>query len=376
MRFQSPRPGPRRATERTARRSFAAFLLLAAAAVAPAAAGWWDDAAEARESTIEQLRRSPAEWRDVPVLLHVRFGGIGERSNPYFTQFTPECWRSVHLLPRMAEATASRDAAHTQIVGATTTAAGELATAFVARGSRDDLRLEQINPNRAVRVRAVVRDSVAGEPWVEILSFTLDGDPLTPEEQTRVREADRFLEHRNAVAAERLYRAVLDSRELADADRAGLLRKLGVALHDQRRPQDALVAFREALSLDPDDLDARHRATHLEVALARTPLPRSDDGSPPTAGRAVRATPESPGPSDAPLLLPRRGPGLAPPSGLPTGDAGSEDATEQTEPAPGKDERDDEPAAKPPVADEPTPAEPESDTPPPVPKPPRLSGPK
>lgn len=367
MRLASPRPGSRRATERTLGLTLATFLLLAALTAVPAAAGWWDDAVEARDATLTELRDEPARWRDVPVLLDVRFGGVGERVNPYFTQFTPERWQPVRLLPPTGDVDGG----------------AELGTAFVARGGRDDLRLARISPNRRVKVRAVVRDEVAGEPWIEILAFTLPADPLTPEESALVREADRFLEHRNPEAAERLYRRVLDGRTLADRDRAGLLRKVGVALHDRRRPQDALAAFRDALRLDPEDLDARHRAERLEEVLARKPLPATDGDTPPVAGRAAPTTPPSPTPSDAPLLLPGNGSRLAPPTGLPTPPAKDADAAQDAPPLrkaaePAKKDADEE---EPPPEDgkEPEPApepEPSDDDPPPVPRRPGLSGPK
>jgi tetratricopeptide (TPR) repeat protein len=374
----SPRPGPRRAAERLTATLIAGFLLLALLAPTPATAGWWDDAAEAREATLRELRSKPARWRDVPVLLRARFGGTGERANPFFTQFTPERWQPVTLLP-LTTAPEPDDG---------------LATAFVLRGSRDDLRLARISPNREVLVRAVVRDAVAGEPWVEILSFTLDGDPLTPEESTLILEADRFLESRNPEAAEKRYRRVLDERRLADRDRAALLRKIGVAQHDQGRPREALLAFREALALDPEDLDAKHRATHLEESLARVPLAPSPDGLPPTSGSASRTTPETPQPRDTPLLLPGGERGLAPPRGLPLGDEPQPRTTQPrtttprtTPPKPasalppprsGKPTPPSPPPAESEEAavDEPAPEAPEEDLPPPMPKPPKLSGPK
>ena len=378
MRSTSPRPGPRRAAEHAVRRIAAALLLLAAAAVSPALAGWWDDAAEARETTLHELRRDPARWRDVPVLLRARFGGAGPRHNPFFTQFTPERWQAVSLVADRAPRTGDAPA---QV---------ELATAFVARGGRDDLRLARLNPNLPVLVRAVVRDEVSGEPWIEVLSFTVDGDPLTPEEATRVREADRFLEARNPTAAERLYRGVLAGRKLADRDRADLLRRVGVALHDQRRPEAALAAFREALALHPDDAEARSRVTQLEQALARAPLAPSPEGVPPTAGSAAPTPPPLPeATEDAPLLLPGRTPRLAPPGGLEgrsveRPEAGTQEDTAKKDPgtaepaarSSGTQAAETRPVEARPGSEKPKEDEAKEDVPPPVPPPARLSGPK
>jgi len=171
-----------------------------------------------------------------------------------------------------------------------------------------------------------VRDVVAGEPWIEVLAITLDGDPLTPEERTRVREADRFLAHANPKSAEKFYRRVLGGRELASADRAALLRKLGVSLHDQKRGREALVAFREALALDPEHVDTQMQVAATEQRLARvrvTPAPENAASESPAldeergAGiprNAARAAPTPPAP-EAPLYLPGGRRSLAPPGG-------------------------------------------------------------
>ena len=134
------------------------------------------------------------------MLLRVSFTKTGRPANPYFTQFTAERWR-----PITVEGT----------TGARVTPAREsrrFGRLFVRRGSPADLRLPTLRPGRSLLLRAVVRDVVAGEPWIEILAITLDCDPLTPEERTRLREADRFLARANPSAAEKLYRVVLGGR--------------------------------------------------------------------------------------------------------------------------------------------------------------------
>jgi len=308
--------GPVLRLHRTVALLATALVLLPLFTARPADAGWWDSAAEARESTIAQLRREPEQWRDVPVLLRVSFTATRDRANPYFTQFTPEHWRPISVEPALRPGGPQRGMA----AKATT-----FDTLFVRRGGAADLRLPSLRAGRSLLLRAAVRDVVGGEPWIEVISITVAGDPLTPEERTRVRSADRFLSRANPGAAEKLYRRVMNGRPLADLDRATLLRKLGVCLRDQRRGDDALAAFRAALALDPDHTDTRTRIAVIEERLARTPIApaagtaHTDAPGPPNAGRAAPSTPRP----DTPLYLPGGRPALAPPGGATDADGGT-----------------------------------------------------
>ncbi len=326
-------------------------LLIAAALLAlavPASAGWWDDAGTAREASLSELREDPDAWRDVPVRLEVVFDGLTRHRNPYFTQFTPLRWTPVRIrvpdAARGSEDARSEDARFERL--------------FIRRGGINDERLRATRRGTGVRLRAVVRDSVSGEPWIEVLGVTRDADPLTPEEGAQVRSADRYLTKQNPVPAERLLRAVLDARPLARSDRAALTRRLGVALHDQRRSQEALDAFRTALALEPD-LDAERRAETLARALAAKPAPPP----PAAAARAGRAVPERPARLRTPLVMPSAKPGLAPPAGL-----GPPTRTGAPAPLPVPRRN----ASTPDAAEEETTPEP----PAPLPPPPNLSGPR
>jgi len=365
---------------RLGRLAATALFLLVLCVCQSAHAGWWDSAAEARQSTLHDVRRAPERWRDVPVLLRVSFTETGRCANPHFTQFTAERWRPITVEGRAgARVTPARES---RLFG----------KLFVRRGSPADLRLPTLRPGRSLLLRAVVRDVVAGEPWIEILAITLDGDPLTPEERTRLREADRFLARANPPAAEKLYRGVLGGRQLADADRAGVLRKLGVSLHDQKRGQEALVAFRGALSLAPEHVDTQTQVAAIEKRLARTPAGHSAEsgateaerrpGIPRNAGRAAPSPPEP----EAPLYLPGGRTPLAPPGGgtEPPRAAGPEKKRPKTRasrpqlpPLPAPLGSSSQPTGKQPAAGKADDEDDEQDEPPaPVPARPGLSGPK
>src|SRR5439155_18771271 len=77
--------------------------LLAAAVVVLCAefaqAGWWDDAGAARATTVAEIRRDPDRWRDVVVLLEVRFARVEQPGTPYFTRFTARDWRALCAFP-------------------------------------------------------------------------------------------------------------------------------------------------------------------------------------------------------------------------------------------------------------------------------------
>lgn len=269
-------------------------LGLALSLASPAPAGWWDEAGGAKETTLAELRRDPEPWRDVTVALSARFVRVPERVNPFFTQFNPASWQPVAV--RTDGAVKGRPAVFERV--------------FVKRGSEQERLLGKLSADEPLLLRGVVRDTVGGEPWIEVLRITRSGDALTPEEDARVRQADRFLAKSNPVAAEKLYRGVLDARELADAERGRLRAKLGAALYAQGRLEDARTELVAALAIDPLDRASADRLERVTAALA---APKS--ALPPTA-RIGRPAPElPPAPSEA-LTLPGNRQPLAPPSGL------------------------------------------------------------
>jgi len=116
-----------------------------------------------------------------------------------------------------------------------------------------------------------VRDSVRGEPWIEVLDATADGDPLSAEEADVVARADQFLAHDNAAAAEPLYRGVVAKRPLPTAVRAELWRKIGAASWARRHVADAVDAYAASLAADPHDATTARRLDAARTALESAP---------------------------------------------------------------------------------------------------------
>lgn len=252
----------------------AAFLAAAVAAPAPtASAGWWDDVTEARTARIDDVRRDPAAWKDVPLLLDARLAPRPAAGLASTKAFDAATWRPVALRDAGAAAPGGSE---TSSANAPAPAAATIERAFVRRGSVEERRLDLLPPGARFAVRAAVRDVVEGRPLVEILDVTAEGEGLLPEEEARVRRAETLLQAENPVAAESILRQLLAGRDPGAPVRAHLLRNLGRACRDQRRHADAAAAFRSSLELQPG-----HRETEADLEVA--------DAAAQRAAREVRA---------------------------------------------------------------------------------------
>ncbi len=240
------------------RRVLAAVVVALCAAVARA--GWWDDAGAAKRTTLDVLRRDPGLWLDVTVAVDVRLAGVVDAGDPCATRFMPRDWRAVAAFP----AESAPDAAAWK---------KPMTSIFVRRGSTAERRLASAAKEARVQLRGAVRDSVRGEPWIEVFEATADGDPLTPEESALVARADEFLAHDNAAAAEPLYRGLAGKRALPTAVRAQLWRKIGASCWALRRVAAAVDAYAASLAADPADAGTAERLAAARAALAaQTPV--------------------------------------------------------------------------------------------------------
>ena len=88
-------------------RRIALAVALLAGLCADAAAGWWDDAGTARRANLADVRRDADRWRDVTIVLDVRFARAAEAGSSFFTRFTPKAWRALAVwTPEEAGSTA------------------------------------------------------------------------------------------------------------------------------------------------------------------------------------------------------------------------------------------------------------------------------
>jgi hypothetical protein len=313
-------------------------IVLVALCAAVADAGWWDDAGAARRATIDDLRKDPDRWRDVTVVMDVRFAGVSEPGNAYFTRFTSKEWRAVGVFA--ANATPE-----------TMNTAEPFARVFVRRGSDSETRLGEIAKGRRVQFRGTVRDAVKGEPWIEVFDVVADGDPLTPEEDAVLARGEELLAHGDPATAETLLRGLATQRALPKAVQAAVWRKIGVACWQERRFAECVDAYAAALAAAPDDRDtvARLAAAKSALANATKPAPATTD-----AASVAPSAPQPPTSFGTPIPAPR--PRLSPPAGV------TDTPTPET--------------TTPPAAEPVKPADPpKDDAPPPTPKP-TLAGPK
>ncbi len=306
----------------SASRLIAALLaaVLVSSVALPARAGWWDTAGGAKAATLEEVRATPDTWRDVPVVLRVRFDALVEGVNPFFTQFTAKEWQPIAVLPRGDKSPASP----VPRIGETTQAA-RFSKVFVRRGGADDLRLARLRRGQPLLVRAVVRDTTGGDPWLEVLSITAGGDDPTPEESATIQQAEHFLSRDNPGAAAVLLKQVLGGRELSTELEQQVRGRLGIALYEMRRHDEAFPHLAAGLLAEPTNRELRRRAAAVEDHLARVKSGERDPLSArdlPETARPARPAPVTP-PRDpslddepAPLSLPGARPRLAGPAGL------------------------------------------------------------
>lgn len=324
-------------------RRFAALAVVVLAAAA-ADAGWWDDAGAARRTTVEEIRKDPDRWRDVTIVVDVRFARLDEPGNPYFTRFGAKEWRAVATFA----ADATPQAMETK---------EPFSLFFVRRGTDGDSRLAAVPKGRRVQLRATVRDVVKGEPWIEVLDVVADGDPLTPEEEAVLARGTLLLARDNPAAAESLLRTFAAKRTLPRPVQADVWRKIGAACWSQRRIAEAVEAYSVALAAAPDDIALAEKLSAARALLAASSKAGSAD---------LLATRPASGATDgaAPRVQPRR---LLPPGGLPETPPAETPTTDAPKPAPVVEENAERPVPPAPVTETPPAVDPPVETPPPAP---------
>ncbi len=312
------------------------FSRLAAAAIVVLAtavshAGWWDEAGAARRTTVAEIRKDPDRWRDVTVVVDVKFAQFAEPGNPYFTRFSAKEWRAVAAFA--ADAT-------TQAMETTE----PFALFFVRRGTDNDGRLAGILKGRRVQFRATVRDVVKGEPWIEVLDVVADGDPLTPEEEAVLARGSVLLARDNPAAAEAVLRGLAAKRTMPRPVQADVWRKIGAACWSQRQLAEAVEAYTVALAAVPEDVATAEKLSAARAALAAAPKSVSSDI---LATRPASGATDASGDAAPPRAQPRR---MLPPGGLPETPPATETPVEESPtPAPVVETP---PAETPPTADE------------------------
>jgi len=275
------------------RHTLVSALLLAAAATS-AHGGWWDDAGAARRVPLADIRRDPARWLDVEVLVQVRYLRARDADDAGSARFAAKDWRAVEVVP--AEVAANKAKPE-----------DTFARAFVARRSVGERRLEEAAAGARVELRACVRDAVAGEPWMEVIEVVGDGDPLTREEAAVLANADRLMVKDNAAAAEAQFRSLLDKRVLPRAVQAALWRKVGAACWSRKAMAESANAYAAALALDPS-----HKATAEKLAAAKAAAEADAARNPPAPTRGllpptgIDAAAPAPADGTAPPAPPRR----------------------------------------------------------------------
>jgi hypothetical protein len=271
------------------RHTLASALLLALAASA-AHGGWWDDAGAARHATLGEVRRDPARWVDVEVLVDVRYVRARDGDDAAAARFASKDWRAVEVTPAEVPAGKARPE-------------DTFARAFVARRSVGERRLQQAAPGARLELRACVREAVGGEPLIEVIDVVGDGDPLTAEETAVVDRADKLMAKDNAAAAELQFRGLLAKRVLPQAVQAALWRRVGAACWSRKAMADSANAYAAALALEPSDKStaeklAAAKAAADAVAAANPPAPSRGLLPPSGLEPAVPSSaPSAPGPA-------------------------------------------------------------------------------
>jgi len=273
------------------RHTLVSALLLAAGSAAYG--GWWDDAGAARRVALADVRRDPARWLDVEVLVQVRYVRAKDAEDGGSSRFAAKDWRAVEVVP--AEVAAEKAKPE-----------DTFARAFVARRSVGEHRLAQAAAGARVELRACVREAVAGEPWIEVIEVVGDGDPLTREEAAVLANADRLMVKDNAAAAETQFRSLLEKRVLPRAVQAALWRKVGAACWSRKAMAESASAYGAALALEPSD-----KATAEKLAAARAAADAAAARNPPAPTRellppsGIAPAPPADG-STAPAAPPKR----------------------------------------------------------------------
>jgi hypothetical protein len=164
----------------------------------------------AEATTLEALRAHPARWlgREVELVLQLR--AENAPCDPLRTRFSPSSWRGF---------SAWSDAQLPWERAAWDDPARRL---FVRRGGALAAYFDRVRPHDRLRVRAVVREVLLGEPWIEVLTATRLESAIGEGAILHATRARRFQEEgKHDLALEQLERAL--ASPLPDHARAELL---------------------------------------------------------------------------------------------------------------------------------------------------------
>jgi len=136
---------------------------------------------EAVESSLVDLRHTPAAWLGKPVRFIVQFRGVEDTWNPFHTRFGTADWQGFTGWaderftwdPEVYEAPSPR--------------------LFVRRGSAAPDTLAAATAHGRFEVEAVVREVFLDEPWIEVFALTPLGEHVPPGTILHVNRGRTFL---------------------------------------------------------------------------------------------------------------------------------------------------------------------------------------
>ncbi len=132
---------------------------LALTLLAPAAPCIGGDEAVVVRTTLTDLRSAPDAFRAVRVSFVVQFVGIGDLSNPFFTQFVPSQFANFHVWAD--EQPIWRRESYKDVFG----------QLFLAKNNAQLEQLYSLRLYQRLRVEGIVRDVFQGTPWIEVTGF-------------------------------------------------------------------------------------------------------------------------------------------------------------------------------------------------------------
>ncbi len=191
-------------------------------------------------TTLDRIRATPESFKGVTVSFDVQFASIGRLQNPFFTQFVASDYANFYVWADAQEIW--RRAEYDNVFG----------LMFMSKANDLLEDLFELRVYDRLQVKAVVRNTFQGKPWIEVHSFTpLEGKVSTAALTHLFRGEQHMDKHEWSQAVSEL--SLAPAAGVPDPLLASVHKNIGVCYLRMGEQEMALTHLHEAQSLQNSD---------------------------------------------------------------------------------------------------------------------------
>jgi hypothetical protein len=240
-------------------------------------AGWWDGVGDSEPIDLRKIVESPHKYKGKEVTFTCYFHEVSEFYNPYYTRFLPAHYVNFSVWPAGSRLWRREEYANS------------FKFLFLEKDHKYFSHLMGMKKFTHLKLRGYVQNTFKNVPWIEIRGVEVLGDGYTRDCLREVILADRAVDRGDwATALQHLDK--VNSSGFSGEVQASLLRKRGQVLESMGNLEGALLAYRQAMTLYPEDSESETLLIAVSEKLGQPynpeePAPAMADSRPVDEGR-------------------------------------------------------------------------------------------